>query len=91
MSAFVDQRAKPRIVVTLSEGVVARVAYDNIDLAQVDLICIDTDTQGADDDQLHNVGGARVFFSVGALDKLSDTESRDIGRAYLAWGLEAAA
>lgn len=85
----IDQRGKPRIIVTVSEGLVSGVYFDNMDLSGVDLITIDYDTEGAtEDDGVTTVGGDRAFFSVGEVTKAEDDLARDVGRAYLAWGSE---
>jgi hypothetical protein len=82
--------SKPRVIVTLSEGLIAGVAYHGIDLSHVELICIDTDTEGADEDELVQIGGDDAFMSTGTMDLASDVDIADIEAAQEAgpWTIE---
>lgn len=80
--------SKPRIIVEINNGLV-EVYCDNLDLGQVDLIMIDYDTDGADDDDLADVGGQRVFFSVGAVAQVDEDTGRAVAVAYDNWALTA--
>lgn len=84
---MIDQRAKPFILVTIEEGLVSGVSCYGIDLSEVNLIKIDYDTDGADDDELSEVGGVDCFFTVGGVEVADDDTVRDVSRAYLDWSL----
>ena len=75
---------KPRIVVTLSEGLISAVQYDGIDMSQVELILVDEDSEGADRDQTIDYCGERVFFAVSSLTPLDPEERAEIDRVVAA-------
>lgn len=79
----------PRIIVTLSQGLIESVVCDNApDVVGMQLILIDEDTEGADRDELRDVGDQSVFFSVGEVEQADDQTSRSIASAYDNWALE---
>lgn len=79
---------KPRIVITISGGLVSCIEGEGFDVASMDVILIDEDTEGCDDEDLTDVGGARVWFSVRGIEPMDEETGRDIGRTYDNWALE---
>lgn len=78
----------PRIIVTISEGLIESVQCDNFpEAVGVQLIMLDNDTEGADDDQLTDVGGDEMFFSVAEVTQADDQTSRNVASAYDNWSL----
>lgn len=77
---------KPRIVVTINEGLV-EVAYEGFDASAIELVTIDYDTDGCDpkEDGLYKVGGELAWFSVGEMDTLDDETAKAVSLTWDHW------
>jgi hypothetical protein len=76
-----------RLIIEIQGGCVSAIIADGIDLQHVTAIVVDYDTEGADSDELTDLGGTPCFFSPTDIRQADDEESRDIRRAYDMWAL----
>lgn len=87
---MIDQRAKPRIIMVIEDGLVTGVYGDNLptEMMGIDVIKLDYDTEGsAPEDGAIPMEGSTCFFDVLGLEKPTDEFSTAVGRAYFEWGL----
>lgn len=76
----------PRIIICIDDGLVQSVTFDGIDLAHVQVVKIDYDTDGAiAEDGVVLVGGVEAFFDVLDMEQASDDEAKAVSAAYGRW------
>lgn len=79
---------KPRIVVSIRDGLVEDVYYEGIDLAHVELIKIDFDAEGSTaEDGVVMVGDERCFFDVSDLKLIDPDFAGQVSRAWDRWAV----
>lgn len=77
---------KPRIVITIDQGLVANIYAEGFDASQIDVIKIDYDTEGAvAEDGVVTCDGVECFFDVLGFDEPEDEFMTAVGHAYDRW------
>jgi hypothetical protein len=81
-----DYRPAPRLVITLSGGLVSSITSDNVDLSGVTCFVLDEDTEGAEDDQLFQLENhGMVFRQARDITPATAEEHRIYGAMHQDW------
>lgn len=83
---MIDQRSKPRLIITLSDGMFEKVYADNIPgLVGVDVVILDADVMDDEQDDVFEIGGIPRALAVVDVSEPAEDFARDVGRAYANW------
>lgn len=85
---YLNPTAK-RLIIMIEGGCLAGVFADGFQMPDdVQCISIDTDTDGADDDETHPFGSERAFVNPTDIVPADDDLSRNVRQAYTDWRLK---
>lgn len=80
-----DYRPEPRLVITMSGGLITDIIADNIDLSGVMCFVIDEDTEGGDEQNVVNLAGREVYVQAHDINKATEDEHRIYGILHQNW------